>query len=49
MAKAPEPSQLAEQILAALDATSYRFPDECRGSVAIPRLSRIYESAFASD
>jgi glycosyltransferase involved in cell wall biosynthesis len=46
MARTRDPSDLAREIAAALDATGFEFPDECRASVAIPRIVGLYESTF---
>ena len=48
MAETRDPARLAEQIAAALAATSFEFPAECRSSVAVPRILDLYERAFAS-
>jgi glycosyltransferase involved in cell wall biosynthesis len=46
MAMTRDPSDLAREIAAALDATGFEFPAECRASVAIPRIVGLYESTF---
>lgn len=46
MAKSATPDQLARQAIAALGATEFEFPVECRGSVAIPRIVALQRSVF---
>lgn len=42
------PEELAAKLVAALGASEFEFPPECRNSVAVPRILSLYESAFGS-
>jgi glycosyltransferase involved in cell wall biosynthesis len=45
-ARTREPADLANQIEAALGASSFEFPAECRSSAGVPRLLALYEEIF---
>jgi glycosyltransferase involved in cell wall biosynthesis len=48
LARSREPQALADELEAALAATSFEFPPECRASVAVPRLVELYEETFGA-
>lgn len=44
-----EAGRLADQVAAALAATEFGFPPECRASDAVPRILDLYRTAFGTD